>query len=205
MSRARTSRSNTAGPRTSSIGCRRWRPIWFAGRSRVDRRARRHRSGHRSQGGNHDDSHRLHRPRRPGQARACRQPRPAGRQPDRRQFFHRRVGGEAAGTPARAGARSDSRRRASSIRPILRVRSRTLRDAESAARAMGLQIQIFNASTSREINAAFATFARERPDALFVSPGPLLHQSGVSNLPRWRHAMRSPRRFRGATMPKPAG
>ena len=44
----------------------------------------------------------------------------------------------------------------------------TLRDVQSAARAMGLQIQVVNASTSHEINAAFATFARERPDALFV-------------------------------------
>ena len=41
---------------------------------------------------------------------------------------------------------------------------------EAAARAIGLQIQILNASTSREIDAAFATFARERPDALFVGP-----------------------------------
>jgi putative tryptophan/tyrosine transport system substrate-binding protein len=44
----------------------------------------------------------------------------------------------------------------------------TLRDAESAARAMGLQIQVLNASTSREIDAAFVTIVRERPDALFV-------------------------------------
>jgi putative tryptophan/tyrosine transport system substrate-binding protein len=44
----------------------------------------------------------------------------------------------------------------------------TLRDVEPAARALGLQIQIVNASSSREIDAAFATFARERPDALFV-------------------------------------
>ncbi len=44
----------------------------------------------------------------------------------------------------------------------------TLRDVEPAARAMGLQIQILNASTSRDINAAFATFIRDRPDALFV-------------------------------------
>ena len=48
----------------------------------------------------------------------------------------------------------------------------TLRDLEPAARAMGLEIQVFNASNSREINAAFATFMRERPDALFVSTGP---------------------------------
>ena len=37
---------------------------------------------------------------------------------------------------------------------------------------MGLQIQVLNASTSREINAAFATFVRERPDALFVGSDP---------------------------------
>jgi putative tryptophan/tyrosine transport system substrate-binding protein len=44
----------------------------------------------------------------------------------------------------------------------------TLRDVEPAARAMGLQIQFLNASTSREIDSAFASFMRERPDALFV-------------------------------------
>jgi len=44
----------------------------------------------------------------------------------------------------------------------------TLRDVQSAASAMRLQIQIINASTSREIDAAFATFGRERPDVLFV-------------------------------------
>src|SRR5262245_6814281 len=44
----------------------------------------------------------------------------------------------------------------------------TLREVEAAGRAMGLQTQIFNAATSREIDAAFAAFARERPDALFV-------------------------------------
>ena len=44
----------------------------------------------------------------------------------------------------------------------------TLREVEAAARAMRLQFQIFNARTSREIDAAFATFGRERPDAVFV-------------------------------------
>jgi putative tryptophan/tyrosine transport system substrate-binding protein len=48
----------------------------------------------------------------------------------------------------------------------------TLRDVEPAARAIGLQIQVVNASTSREINAAFATFVRERPGALFVGTDP---------------------------------
>jgi putative tryptophan/tyrosine transport system substrate-binding protein len=53
------------------------------------------------------------------------------------------------------------------------VAGSTLTDAEAAGRAMGLQIQVLNASTSREIDAAFATFVREQPDALFVSGGPL--------------------------------
>jgi putative ABC transport system substrate-binding protein len=44
----------------------------------------------------------------------------------------------------------------------------TLRNVETAARAMGLQIQVINASTSREINLAFASLERERTDALFV-------------------------------------
>jgi putative tryptophan/tyrosine transport system substrate-binding protein len=44
----------------------------------------------------------------------------------------------------------------------------TLRDVETAARTIGIQIRVLNASTSREIDAAFATFARERHDALFV-------------------------------------
>jgi putative ABC transport system substrate-binding protein len=37
---------------------------------------------------------------------------------------------------------------------------------------MGLQILVFKTSTSREIDAAFDTFVRERPDALFVDPDP---------------------------------
>jgi putative tryptophan/tyrosine transport system substrate-binding protein len=44
----------------------------------------------------------------------------------------------------------------------------TLRDVQEAARVIGLQIHVLNASTSREIEAAFGTFVRERPDALFV-------------------------------------
>jgi putative ABC transport system substrate-binding protein len=43
-----------------------------------------------------------------------------------------------------------------------------LRDIPEAARVMGLQIQVLNASTSREIEAAFATLGRDRADALYV-------------------------------------
>ena len=48
----------------------------------------------------------------------------------------------------------------------------TARDVEAVGRALGLQIQFFNVSTLREIDAAFATFARERPDALVVAGDP---------------------------------
>src|SRR5262245_41760487 len=45
----------------------------------------------------------------------------------------------------------------------------TLRDVQLSAQTMGLQIQVFGAATSREIDAAFASLGRERADALFVS------------------------------------
>jgi putative ABC transport system substrate-binding protein len=45
-----------------------------------------------------------------------------------------------------------------------------LRDVQEAARTIGLQIQILKATTTDEINAVFATLARQRPDALLVAP-----------------------------------
>jgi len=47
-----------------------------------------------------------------------------------------------------------------------------LRDVEPAARALGWEIQILKADTSGAIDAAFATLARARPDALFVGSSP---------------------------------
>jgi putative ABC transport system substrate-binding protein len=49
------------------------------------------------------------------------------------------------------------------------VAATTIRDVQEAARTIGLKTQIYNATTIGEINAAFAIFARERPDALFVA------------------------------------
>jgi putative ABC transport system substrate-binding protein len=46
-----------------------------------------------------------------------------------------------------------------------------LRDLEAAARPMGLQVQVVSANTSHEIDAAFASFSRELPNALFVGTG----------------------------------
>jgi putative tryptophan/tyrosine transport system substrate-binding protein len=53
------------------------------------------------------------------------------------------------------------------------------REIEAAARAVGLQIQVLNAGTIREINAAFATFVRERPHALFVGLDPFFNSRRI--------------------------
>jgi putative tryptophan/tyrosine transport system substrate-binding protein len=45
----------------------------------------------------------------------------------------------------------------------------TLRDVETAARAMGLQIHVVSAGTGREIDLLFASIGREQPDGLFVA------------------------------------
>jgi putative ABC transport system substrate-binding protein len=55
----------------------------------------------------------------------------------------------------------------------------TLRDVQNAAHVIGLQIHALNASTSREIDAAFAALERERPDALFVAPDTLFSSRRV--------------------------
>jgi putative ABC transport system substrate-binding protein len=52
------------------------------------------------------------------------------------------------------------------------ITAATLRDVQTAAGAMGLEIQVLDANTSSEIDAAFASLMRERPDALFVGSSP---------------------------------
>jgi putative ABC transport system substrate-binding protein len=51
----------------------------------------------------------------------------------------------------------------------------TLTEVARAATAIGLQIQVLNANTSREIDTALAGIGRERPDALFVGQAPFLN------------------------------
>jgi len=55
----------------------------------------------------------------------------------------------------------------------------TLREMAAAARTTGLQVKVLNASTSREIEAAFASLLHERPDALFVGPEPYFYSRRV--------------------------
>jgi putative tryptophan/tyrosine transport system substrate-binding protein len=58
------------------------------------------------------------------------------------------------------------------VNPATTSSEATLRDVESAARALGLQIHMLKANTSGEINAAFAVLVRERCDALFLGSSP---------------------------------
>ena len=57
------------------------------------------------------------------------------------------------------------------VNPTDAVRTESnLKEVDTAARAIGLQVHIVNASTIAEIDAAFATLVRERLDAIFVVP-----------------------------------
>jgi putative ABC transport system substrate-binding protein len=71
-----------------------------------------------------------------------------------------------------------------------RITETTLGELEPAARANALEIQVVHASTSREIDAAFATFAHERPDALFVASDPFFASRRLQlSLLAMRHAL----------------
>jgi putative tryptophan/tyrosine transport system substrate-binding protein len=61
------------------------------------------------------------------------------------------------------------------LNPTNPTTENTTRELESAGRIMGLQIRVLNASTSPEINAAFATFVGERPDAVLVGVDPFFN------------------------------
>jgi ABC-type uncharacterized transport system substrate-binding protein len=55
----------------------------------------------------------------------------------------------------------------------------TMRDVETAARPMKLQLRFLKVGTNQEITAAFASFVRERPDALLIGSGPYFYARRV--------------------------
>jgi putative tryptophan/tyrosine transport system substrate-binding protein len=67
------------------------------------------------------------------------------------------------------------------INPANTASTESIRDIPEAARAMGLQIQVLNASTRSEIEAAFATLVRDRAEALYVA-GDVFSTAGASKL-----------------------
>ena len=72
----------------------------------------------------------------------------------------------------------------------------TLQDVETAARALRMQIQVFKASISGDIDTAFATIGGERPDALFVGSGPLFTSRRLQ-LAHWATRVAIPATFGG--------
>ena len=78
----------------------------------------------------------------------------------------------------------------------VRITEGTVRDVEAAARALGLQIRVLNANTSREIDIAFATLASERPDALFVASSSFFYARRVQ-LAHWATHHRVPATYPG--------
>jgi putative ABC transport system substrate-binding protein len=72
----------------------------------------------------------------------------------------------------------------------------TLQEVQAGAQAMGLQVRVLNVGTNREIDAAFAGFEHERPDALFVGSGTLFAGRRVQ-LTQWAARHRMPASYAG--------
>ena len=79
-----------------------------------------------------------------------------------------------------------------------------MRDLQAAAHAMGLQIQIFNASAGDEIDAAYTAIVRERPDALFCCARSRLQQQACPIGSVWRRATRSRQYIGSGSLPRSA-
>jgi len=80
----------------------------------------------------------------------------------------------------------------------------TLQEVHAGAQAMGLQIQVLNVGTSQEIDAAFAGFENERPDALFVGSGTLFTGRRVQ-LTQWAAHHRMPASYSDRTFVEAGG
>src|SRR5262249_61324829 len=72
----------------------------------------------------------------------------------------------------------------------------TLQEVQAGAQAIGLQIRVLNVGTNREIDAAFASFEHERPDALFIGSGSLFNGRRVQ-LTQWAAHHRIPASYAG--------
>jgi putative tryptophan/tyrosine transport system substrate-binding protein len=188
MSRARTWRLNTAGPRSRLTDCRRWRPNLVRRRVAVIATA----------GG----------PTAAFAAKAATTTIPivfvVNEDPVKLGLVASlaRPGGNLTGINFLSGELVA--KRLELLRELVRAVSRLavlvnpstgnaetiVKDLETAARAIGAQTQVFNASSGREIDTAFAALVGERPDALFVGPDPFFLSRRVQlvNLAS-RHAM----------------
>jgi putative ABC transport system substrate-binding protein len=134
-----------------------------------DRYPRQRAGDERGQSGNCDDPNRVRCRGRSGPAWPCGQPCPSGGNATGVNFLSEEVAAkrlrllhELVPTAARVAVLVNPANAAAT--------ENTLRDLQEAAPIIGLQLRVLKATTIGEIDAAFATLARERPDALFVGP-----------------------------------
>jgi putative ABC transport system substrate-binding protein len=79
-----------------------------------------------------------------------------------------------------------------------------LTEIESATRAIGFRVRFLNASTNPEIDAAFETFASERPDAVFIVGDPYFTSRRVQLVQLAAHH-RMPAAYAGRQFPEIGG
>jgi ABC-type uncharacterized transport system substrate-binding protein len=89
------------------------------------------------------------------------------------------------------------------MNPTYQPTAAEVRDLQIAGRTLGLQIKVANASTGGEIDAAFASFERERPDALIVGGTGFCSAGGISWC-HWRRIALFPRSIHSVSMSTPA-
>src|SRR5262249_22850844 len=111
-------------------------------------------------------SHCLHHGCRSGRDRPRCQPEPTGRQCDRREFLQRRTGFKTSGASPRAYSCCCACW--SAFNPKFPATAAVTRDVATVASAIGFQIDVMQASDSREIEAAFRALVRNSADALLV-------------------------------------
>ena len=128
-----------------------------------------HRRYARGQGSDGDDSHCLRHWRRPCENWPRCQPQPAGRQRHRDQRHWRGAWSKAARAFTRAAAGSRALCRARQSRQSV-YHEPFVTELQTAASAIGRQIEVVNASTNSEIDTAFATLAEKASRCLLISP-----------------------------------
>ena len=77
------------------------------------------------------------------------------------------------------------------------------RDAQTAARTLGLQLHVLHASTDRDFDTVFASLAQMRAVALVINTD-VFSIAGANSWPHWRSATRCPRSFSIASSSHPA-